>query len=69
MSESDWLKTFPLPTAEERAKFDAGGTIPQYAAVAQYSRRTGIALGPSLLFFQSRLSGRLVELPEAGGER
>jgi len=46
------LFTPPTPNAVELTTFQQGGAIAELAAVAQYSKRTGIAEGPSLLIFR-----------------
>lgn len=48
-----WLRDFPPPTEAELAKYRLGTSIPQYAALAEYSRRTRVSAGPAKMLFDA----------------
>lgn len=53
MSKDDeWFRTFPAILDSECDTFARGGQVAEYAAIALYSKRTGVSLGPALLFFR-----------------
>jgi hypothetical protein len=48
-----WLRDFPPPTATEVEKYAIGTNIPQFAALAEYSKRTRVSMGPAKMLFDA----------------
>lgn len=56
-----WLRDFPSPLPEEVDRYAEGTSIPQFAALALYQKRTKIAMGPAKMLFDALTSDRRKE--------